>query len=144
MIAAAGAAVNPAPTLRRAGRPAHAPFPRAPGGLEYCKPGRDPLLPAPGALRRRRIRTKSGAASARPTPLRRLALVFAWLATACAPVVLPAGPPVGEARLTAAAALKRFGRVEEIAELVHFLLSERSSFTTGQTHVADGGYEFVP
>ena len=47
-------------------------------------------------------------------------------------------------RLTAMAALKRFGRVEEIAELVHFLLSERSSFTTGQTHVADGGYEFVP
>lgn len=47
-------------------------------------------------------------------------------------------------RLTAAAALKRFGRVEEIAELVHFLLSERSSFTTGQTHVADGGYKFVP
>ena len=48
------------------------------------------------------------------------------------------------ARLTAAAALKRFGRAEEIAELTHFLLSERSSFTTGQTHVADGGYKFVP
>ena len=48
------------------------------------------------------------------------------------------------ARLTEAAALKRFGRTEEIAELVHFLLSERSSFTTGQTHVADGGYKFVP
>ena len=47
-------------------------------------------------------------------------------------------------RLTAAAALKRFGRTEEIAELVHFLLSERSSFTTGQTHVADGGYKFLP
>ena len=48
------------------------------------------------------------------------------------------------ARLTAAAALKRFGRTEEIAELVHFLLSERSSFTTGQTLVADGGGKFVP
>ena len=48
------------------------------------------------------------------------------------------------ARLIEAAALKRFGRTEEIAELVHFLLSERSSFTTGQTHVADGGYKFVP
>ena len=47
-------------------------------------------------------------------------------------------------RLTAAAALKRFGHSEEIAELVHFLLSEKSSFTTGQTHVADGGYKFVP
>ena len=48
------------------------------------------------------------------------------------------------ARLTAAAALRRFGRSEEIAELVHFLLSERSSFIAGQTHVADGGYKFVP
>ena len=48
------------------------------------------------------------------------------------------------ARLVAAAALRRFGRTEEIAELAHFLLSERSSFITGQTHVADGGYKFVP
>ena len=42
------------------------------------------------------------------------------------------------------AALKRFGQPEEIAELVHFLLSDRSSFTTGQTHIADGGTKFVP
>ena len=47
-------------------------------------------------------------------------------------------------RLTATAAFKRFGQPEEIAELVHFLLSDRSSFTTGQTHIADGGTKFVP
>lgn len=47
-------------------------------------------------------------------------------------------------RLFAASALQRFGRPEEIAELARFLLSERSSFTTGQTHVADGGHIFVP
>ena len=43
-----------------------------------------------------------------------------------------------------AAFLKRIGRPEEIAETVLFLLSERSSFTTGQTYVADGGRVTLP
>jgi 3-oxoacyl-[acyl-carrier protein] reductase len=40
--------------------------------------------------------------------------------------------------------LKRIGRPEEIAETILFLLSERSSFTTGQTYVADGGRVTLP
>jgi 3-oxoacyl-[acyl-carrier protein] reductase len=40
--------------------------------------------------------------------------------------------------------LKRVGRPEEMAETVLFLLSERSSFTTGQTYVADGGRATLP
>ena len=40
--------------------------------------------------------------------------------------------------------LKRTGKPEEIAETVKFLLSERSSFTTGQTLVADGGRVTLP
>ena len=40
--------------------------------------------------------------------------------------------------------LGRPGRPEEIAEMVLFLLSERSSYTTGQTFVADGGRVTLP
>jgi 3-oxoacyl-[acyl-carrier protein] reductase len=40
--------------------------------------------------------------------------------------------------------LKRIGRPEEMAELALFLLSERSSFTTGQVYVADGGRVTLP
>ena len=38
----------------------------------------------------------------------------------------------------------RFGRPEEIAELACFLLSERSSFMTGQTIVCSGGRVTLP
>ena len=36
--------------------------------------------------------------------------------------------------------LGRWGRPEEIAELIVWLLSERASFVIGSTHLADGGY----
>ena len=41
---------------------------------------------------------------------------------------------------TAPSPLGRFGRPEEIAEQIAFLLSDRSSFTTGACLVSDGGY----
>jgi len=47
-------------------------------------------------------------------------------------------------RLAQEAFLGRIGHAEEIAETVLFLLSERSSFTTGQTYVADGGRVTLP
>lgn len=47
-------------------------------------------------------------------------------------------------RLAEEAFLGRIGRPEEIAETVLFLLSERSSFTTGQAFVADGGRVTLP
>jgi len=47
-------------------------------------------------------------------------------------------------RMSDEAFLKRIGQPEEIAETVLFLLSERSSFTTGQTFVADGGRVTLP
>jgi NAD(P)-dependent dehydrogenase (short-subunit alcohol dehydrogenase family) len=36
--------------------------------------------------------------------------------------------------------LGRWGRSEEIAELIVWLLSEKASFVTGSTHLADGGF----
>lgn len=46
--------------------------------------------------------------------------------------------------MISATPMERIGRPEEIAETVLFLLSERSSFTTGQTLVASGGRVTVP
>jgi 3-oxoacyl-[acyl-carrier protein] reductase len=46
--------------------------------------------------------------------------------------------------LIQATPMKRIGQATEIAELVLFLLSERSSFMTGQTLVASGGRVTLP
>lgn len=40
--------------------------------------------------------------------------------------------------------IRRIGQPEEVAEMVAFLLSERSSFTTGQTLVSSGGRVLLP
>jgi 3-oxoacyl-[acyl-carrier protein] reductase len=47
-------------------------------------------------------------------------------------------------RMIDATPLQRIGRPEEMAELALFLLSERASFITGQTCVADGGRVTLP
>ncbi len=41
---------------------------------------------------------------------------------------------------TARQAMGRFGRVDEMANLALYLASDESSFTTGQTHIIDGGW----
>ena len=48
------------------------------------------------------------------------------------------------AALIEATPMKRIGQPDEIAEMVLFLLSDRSSFTTGQTFVASGGRVTLP
>ena len=50
----------------------------------------------------------------------------------------------GRRLLCDATPLNRFGRPEEIAEMAYFLLSDSSSYTTGQTIVADGGMVNLP
>jgi 3-oxoacyl-[acyl-carrier protein] reductase len=47
-------------------------------------------------------------------------------------------------RLIDATPMKRIGTAEEVAALVRFLLSDESSFTTGQTLVTDGGRVMRP
>ena len=58
-------------------------------------------------------------------------------------LIAPMDPKRREAMIEATP-LKRLGRPEEIAEMALFLLSERSSFTTGQTLIACGGRVTIP
>ncbi len=45
--------------------------------------------------------------------------------------------------VAAKASMNRLGKSEEIAELVLFLSSDKSSFTTGAYYIADGGYTII-
>jgi 2-keto-3-deoxy-L-fuconate dehydrogenase len=44
------------------------------------------------------------------------------------------------AEFTSRQAMGRFGRTDELASLALYLASDESSFTTGQTHIIDGGW----
>ncbi|MGI9433555.1 MAG: SDR family NAD(P)-dependent oxidoreductase, partial [Geminicoccaceae bacterium] len=47
--------------------------------------------------------------------------------------------PEARDRLMAATPMRRIGEPDEVADVVHFLLSDRSNFVTGHTHVVSGG-----
>lgn len=49
-----------------------------------------------------------------------------------------------ERQTAALSALKRWGRVEEISEVIAFLASPRASYITGHTLVIDGGQTLLP
>ena len=54
-------------------------------------------------------------------------------------MVNPEDPAAAHAMLAGTTALKRYGSTAEIAELVHFLLSDASSYITGTAISIDGG-----
>jgi len=57
------------------------------------------------------------------------------------PMIAPVdADPAGHAALVAMHPIGRLGRPEEVAELICWLASERSSFVTGSYYAVDGGY----
>ena len=84
--------------------------------------------------------TKSIAAALAPHNIRVNAVAPGLIETE----ILEGVDPATLARLIDATPMKRIGTPEEIAALVYFLLSDESSFTTGQTIVTDGGRVMRP
>jgi len=62
-----------------------------------------------------------------------------WIATELLLRYQREGKSADPQSVTRSVPLGRFGKPEEIADLITFLASERSSFTTGANFVADGG-----
>lgn len=62
-----------------------------------------------------------------------------WVATEMLLEFQRSGKSADPNSVTRSVPLGRFGKPEEIADLISFLASERSSFTTGSNFVADGG-----
>ncbi len=62
-----------------------------------------------------------------------------WIATEMLIEFQKSGKSADPQSVTRSIPLGRFGKPEEIADLITFLASERSSFTTGANFVADGG-----
>ena len=84
--------------------------------------------------------TKSAAAALAPHNIRVNAVAPGLIETE----ILDGVEPATLERLIEATPLKRIGTPEEIAALVFFLLSDESSFTTGQTIVSSGGRVMRP
>jgi len=84
--------------------------------------------------------TKSLAAALAPHGIRVNAVAPGLIETE----ILDGVEPATLQRLIDATPMKRIGTPEEIADLVFFLLSDESRFTTGQTIVSDGGRVMRP